>query len=63
MPSMLKAKIELKCRCDTLACQLMSQGINLTNVHTEAEFKTSKDEVIRVAEQFLQRLQRLDNSK
>ena len=57
---MLKAKTELKCRCDTLACQLMSQGINLTKVHTEAELQISKDEVIRVAKQFLQYL---DNSK
>tara|TARA_R110000824_G_scaffold258925_1_gene447808 strand:+ start:165 stop:374 length:210 start_codon:yes stop_codon:yes gene_type:complete len=51
-----KAKTELKCRCDALACLLMSQGINLTNVHTEDELKVSKDEVIRVAKEFLQRL-------
>ena len=53
---MLKAKTELKCRCDALACHLMSQGINLTNIHTEDDLKTSKAEVIKLAKQFIQRL-------
>ena len=56
MPSMLKAKTELKCRCDALACHLMSQGINLTNIHTEADLKISKDKVIELAKQFIRRL-------
>jgi hypothetical protein len=51
-----KDKTELKCRCDSLACLLMSQGINLTNVYTEAELEVSKDEIIRAAKQFIQRI-------
>ena len=53
MPSMLKAKTELKCRCDSLACQLISQGTSLTNVHTEEELKASKNMVIKLARDFL----------
>jgi|TARA_R110001592_G_scaffold218171_2_gene472129 hypothetical protein len=50
---MLKAKTELKCRCDSLACQLISQGTSLTNVHTEEELKASKNMVIKLARDFL----------
>jgi hypothetical protein len=52
---MSKAKTELKCRCDALACQLISQGTNLTNVHTEVELANSRNTVIELTKQFLAR--------
>jgi hypothetical protein len=54
---MLKAKTELKCRCDSLACQLISQGTGLSNVHTEAELTISKNIVIKLAKDFLKRVE------
>ena len=54
---MLKAKTELKCICDSLACQLISQGTGLSKVHTEDELKASKNIVIKLAKDFLKRVE------